>query len=105
MSLKVLFAAGDHRWEEYRDTLPAALAEAGLDADLSRDHAADETDYIVYAPNSGLQDFTPYSRTKAVLCLWAGVEDIVTNQTLTQPCPRSGPGQPRGSTVGSGSGW
>lgn len=88
MSLKVLFAAGDHRWEEYRDTLPAALAEAGLDADFSRDHSAEETDYIVYAPNSGLLDFTPYSRTKAVLCLWAGVEDIVTNQTLTQPLTR-----------------
>jgi glyoxylate/hydroxypyruvate reductase len=45
-------------------------------------------DYIVYAPSSPLQDFAPYSRTKAVLSLWAGVERIVGNATLTQPLCR-----------------
>ena len=88
MTIKVLFAAGPKRWKEYRDVLPAALAKAGLDADLSCDHSPEETDYIVYAPNAGLVDFTPYSRAKAVLCLWAGVEDIVGNKTLTQPLTR-----------------
>jgi glyoxylate/hydroxypyruvate reductase len=51
--------------------------------------AAPETvDYIVYAPGSPLQDFAPYTRTKAVLNLWAGVERIVGNPTLTQPLCR-----------------
>jgi hypothetical protein len=45
-------------------------------------------DYIVYAPSSPLQDFAPYTRTKAVLSLWAGVERIVGNATLTQPLCR-----------------
>jgi glyoxylate/hydroxypyruvate reductase A len=35
-----------------------------------------------------VQDFTPYTRTKAVLNLWAGVEDITKNKTLTQPLAR-----------------
>ena len=85
--LTVLFAAPS-LWPEYRDTLPAALAEAGIDATLVTEAAPEEVDYIVYAPSSPLQDFTPYTRTKAVLNLWAGVERITGNPTLTQPLTR-----------------
>jgi glyoxylate/hydroxypyruvate reductase A len=88
MPLNVHFAPAA-LWEEYRDCLPAALAEAGLDALVSPeapDPAA--VDYIVYAPSAALQDFTPFTRTKAVLSLWAGVERIVGNATLTQPLAR-----------------
>jgi glyoxylate/hydroxypyruvate reductase A len=35
-----------------------------------------------------LQDFTPFSRAKAVLSLWAGVERIVGNPTLAMPLCR-----------------
>lgn len=76
-------------WEDYRAAMTAALAEAGLDARLSPeapDPAA--VDYIIYAPSVALQDFTPFTRTKAVLSLWAGVERIVGNPTLTQPLCR-----------------
>ncbi|WP_333815695.1 2-hydroxyacid dehydrogenase [Tabrizicola sp.] len=85
--LTVLFAAPS-LWPEYRDTLPAALAEAGIDATLVTEAPPEEVDYIVYAPSSPLQDFTPYTRTKAVLNLWAGVERITGNPTLTQPLTR-----------------
>ncbi len=57
--------------------MSAALAEAGVDADLRTELAPDQVDYIVYAPNPAMSDFTPYTRAKAVLSLWAGVEDIV----------------------------
>lgn len=83
----VLFAAPS-LWPEYRDALPAALAEAGIDATLVTEAAPEMVDYIVYAPSSPLQDFTPYRRTKAVLNLWAGVERITGNPTLTQPLTR-----------------
>lgn len=88
MPLTVYFAA-PALWEEYHEALPAALAEAGLKFDLVRD-AADpaQVDYIVYAPSAPLQDFTPFTRAKAVLSLWAGVERIVGNATLTQPLCR-----------------
>jgi len=83
----VLFAAPS-LWPEYRDALPAALAEAGIDATLVTEAAPEMVDYIVYAPSSPLQDFTPYTRTRAVLNLWAGVERITGNPTLTQPLTR-----------------
>ena len=79
MTVNVLFAAGDDQWETYRTVLEQALAEAGVAANLSRGLPPGSVDYIIYSPGSELQDFTPYTRTKAVLNLWAGVENIVTS--------------------------
>jgi len=86
--IKVLFSAGDAAWPAYADALPRAFADAGLRVDLSRDHAPETVDYIVAAPNGPVQDFAPFTRCKAVLNLWAGVEDIAPNTTLTQPLTR-----------------
>lgn len=85
----ILFAAVYERWEQYEPPLRAALAEAGLGhATLTREADPAEVDYIIYAPNSGLTDFAPYTRLKAVLNLWAGVEDAIGNPTLTVPFAR-----------------
>jgi len=88
MAVTVLMAAGPGNWERYGAPLRTALARAGVAADLVQDAPAGMVDYIVYAPSSPLQDFTPYTRCKAVLSLWAGVERIVGNATLTQPLCR-----------------
>ncbi len=88
MTLTILMAAGPGNWERYRAPLMAALATAGVAADLVQEAAPESVDYIVYAPSAALQDFTPYTRCKAVLSLWAGVERIVGNATLTQPLCR-----------------
>ncbi|SHG94087.1 glyoxylate/hydroxypyruvate reductase A [Cognatiyoonia sediminum] len=86
--LKVMFSAKPAAWEEYRETLMTAFDAEGLDVDLSRDHDPAEVDYIVFAPNGPVSDFRPYTKTKAVLSLWAGVETVVGNETLTQPLLR-----------------
>ncbi|MFN3292760.1 MAG: 2-hydroxyacid dehydrogenase [Gemmobacter sp.] len=88
MTLTILFAAGPARWPVYQPHLRAALAEAGLEARLVTEAAPETVDYIVYAPGGTVQDFAPYTRCKAVLNLWAGVERIVGNPTLTQPLCR-----------------
>jgi glyoxylate/hydroxypyruvate reductase len=88
MSLNILYAANPDAWDVYSTTLSDALTQAGLSARLSREFAPEEVDYIVYAPGSALQDFTPYARCKAVMSLWAGVERITGNKTLTQPLTR-----------------
>ena len=84
----ILFAA-PALWPAYAKILPQALAEIGLAAQIVTE-AADPAlvDYIIYAPSAPLQDFTPFTRCKAVLSLWAGVERIVGNTTLTQPLAR-----------------
>ncbi|WP_299152190.1 glyoxylate/hydroxypyruvate reductase A [uncultured Tateyamaria sp.] len=88
MTVNVLFAATENRWAEYEAPLRDAISAAGINAHITTDIAPDQVDYIVYAPNSKLQDFAPYTRAKAVLNLWAGVEAIVGNPTLHLPLCR-----------------
>ena len=88
MPVTIYFAATAD-WPNYQHALPKALQNAGIDAvvsPLANDPA--KVDYIIYAPSSALQDFSPYVNTKAVLSLWAGVERIVGNTSLTQPLCR-----------------
>ncbi|MCT4557065.1 MAG: glyoxylate/hydroxypyruvate reductase A [Pelagimonas sp.] len=84
----ILFAAPQARWQEYEAPLKSALMATGLAYELATDMPAETVDYIIYAPNSDIQDFTPYTRLKAVLNLWAGVEQVVENTTLTVPLTR-----------------
>lgn len=86
--LTILMAAGPANWTRYLPHLESALARAGLTARLVQEAPADQVDYIVYAPSASLQDFSPYTRTRAVLSLWAGVERIAPNPTLTMPLCR-----------------
>lgn len=88
MTLNVLFAGRDALWPTYEVALNNAFAKIGIDADLQLNFAPGEVDYIVYAPSKKLSDLTPFTRCKAVLGLWAGVESIISNPTLTQPYTR-----------------
>lgn len=86
--LNILFSARPAAWDEYEHPLNAAFSEAGLHVNLSQDHAPEAVDYIIFAPNGPVTDFSRYTKTKAVLSLWAGVETVVDNATLTQPLCR-----------------
>ena len=89
MTLEVYFAAGPRHWAHYRGPLALALAEAGVDARLS-DTAPDpaRVDVIVFSPGAEVQDFTPFTRLRAVLNLWAGVERVLCLPGLTAPLCR-----------------
>jgi glyoxylate/hydroxypyruvate reductase A len=58
----VLFAAKTERWAQYEAPLRTALEAGGLGhANLTTEADPADVDYIVYAPNSGLSDFTPFT--------------------------------------------
>ncbi|GGE48207.1 2-hydroxyacid dehydrogenase [Actibacterium pelagium] len=86
--IKALFSAPIDKWDKYEAPLHAAFALKGLQVDLSPDHAAEDVDYVIYSPHGPVSDFSSFTKAKAVLSLWAGVEKIVTNPTLTQPLCR-----------------
>ena len=88
MTTNILFAARSESWGRYQTPLTRALERTGLAYDLRPDFVPEQVDYIVYAPNSSVQDFSAYPRLKAVLNLWAGVEDVVGNPTLKVPLAR-----------------
>ncbi|PZX18421.1 glyoxylate/hydroxypyruvate reductase A [Palleronia aestuarii] len=84
----ILFSASDESWEKYRAPLETAFDAVGLDVTLSTRHDPETVEYIVYAPSSGLVDFSAFTRLKAVLNLWAGVEAVTGNPTLNVPLAR-----------------
>ena len=86
--IQILFAAKASDWGEYKHVLPEAIAAAGIQAEVVTKADPSTVDYIVYAPNSAVQDFRPFTKLKAVLSLWAGVEKIVGNETLRVPLTR-----------------
>ena len=88
MTLKILFSASKKNWSEYKAPLEEAFTSVSLDYDLRTSFAPSEVDYIIYAPSSSLQDFSPYTSLKAVLNLWAGVEGVAFNETLKVPLAR-----------------
>lgn len=80
------FIGTDADWAEYETALREACAD--LPVDLRRDHEAEHTDFIVMAGSRMIEDFTPFTRCRALLRLWAGVEDIAQNPTITFPICR-----------------
>lgn len=88
MAANVLFAGRADSWPTYEPLLKAELARRGVDADLRDDFAPEEVDYIVYAPSGPVSDFIPFTRLKAVLSMWAGVEKIVPVVPAAVPLTR-----------------
>ena len=89
MPTHVLFSAPPEWWPVYEPHLARACAAEALEVDFTTDPRSPETvDYIVYRPGGPVVDFSPFTRLKAVLSLWAGVEDIANNATLTVPLCR-----------------
>ena len=88
MTIKILFSANDENWKRYKAPLQDALDDKSLDYELGTNITPSEVDYIIYAPSSSLQDFSPYTKLKAVLNLWAGVEGVTNNKTLNVPLAR-----------------
>ena len=88
MTIKILFSANEENWKRYKAPLQDALDDKSLDYELGTNITPSEVDYIIYAPSSSLQDFSPYSKLKAVLNLWAGVEGVTNNKTLKVPLAR-----------------
>jgi len=98
MTLRVLFSARETTWADYAAPLPAALVARGLGATISTDPAAGPFDYIVGTADGPVQDFAAHPQARAVISLWAGVEKLLANQSLTQPLVRMV--DPEGLTAG-----
>lgn len=89
--IRVLLSGRRVDWDEYGELLPAALTDAGIEAEVIHERvprSPETIDYIVYAPWSDMNDFSPFTGAKAVINLWAGVEGVVTNETLKAPLAR-----------------
>ena len=87
--MSILFSSP--KWQDYEIYLKDAFEENDLDFnEITFDQEIDPScvEFIIYSPDSLLKDFSPFKNMKAVLNLWAGVEDIIHNKTLTKPLVR-----------------
>jgi glyoxylate/hydroxypyruvate reductase A len=88
--INLLFNVTPDVLAEYRDSILDALKRRSIDAraGLLGEIAPGDADYIIHATGGPITDFAPFTNARAVLSLWAGVEKIVGNTTLTQPLCR-----------------
>ena len=86
---RLLFSAPAPDWPQWRPALERACAAYGLAVEITdRADRPEHVDYVAYNPRGGLADFAPFTNLKAVLSLWAGVENIVGNPTIRAPLCR-----------------
>jgi len=89
MATTVLFSAPTASWESYAPFLKDLFTQARLDIDLIQStDSPDDVQYIIYAPNGPVQDFSLFKNVKLIQSLWAGVETALQNKTLAQPLAR-----------------
>ena len=95
--MRAFFAAPAAMWTDWAPALRAACPEL----ELAREGDPARFDAVIYAPgypeDGGAMDFAPFTNARIVQSLWAGVERIVGNATLTQPlCRMVDPGLAQG---------
>lgn len=71
----------------FPQALEAAVARSGRALRVVPDAEPAEVDYLVYNVDSGIRDFAHYSRLRAILNTWAGVEKVVGRITWPEGVP------------------
>lgn len=102
MSPTVLYAGKASERDAWRAALEAAFAEAGLEAELFLDPAEvapERVDYLLLTRSGPIADLTPYRGLRAILSLWAGVEELLELPGLPREVPLARMVEP-GLTIG-----
>ncbi|VAV94715.1 D-3-phosphoglycerate dehydrogenase [hydrothermal vent metagenome] len=87
--IQLYFCAPKTLWQVWQKPLQQALDQLDVAYHLSPDCPDPKiVDYLIYAPGGPDFDFAPFTGAKAVLGLWAGVEDIAQNPSLQIPFTR-----------------
>lgn len=84
----VLFLDSPEQWTQWKPHLERAFEAAGISPELTNDRSRLDATHIVYAPSPEVVDFSVYGELRAVLSMWAGVENVINNKTLTVPLTR-----------------
>ena len=70
-------ALPDDEAPDWARALEDAVAKSGRPLRVEPAARPDEIDYLVYNIDSGVSDFAPYTRLRAILNTWAGVEKVL----------------------------
>ncbi len=87
--MSILFASPN--WSKYERYLRQSFRENKLNfnevtTNLQTDQT--EVEFIICEPTDYVKDFSSFIKAKAVLSLWAGVDNLIKNKTLDKPIVR-----------------
>ena len=100
MTLNILLSAHNKHHERWLPALRSNLAQYNLEVcvETSCDNP-ESVDYIIHSPDGDISNFSTFVNLRAILSLWAGVEDIVHNKSINVPLVRMvDPGMIEGMT-------
>lgn len=92
-------SVGPEETDGWVQELERQSAARGLDLTIAPGAEPADADYLVFNIDSGITDFTPYSKLRAILNTWAGVEAVMAKLTWPDHVP-FGRMVERGMTVG-----
>ena len=100
MNKNVLFASNVPNQSKWLVELDRSFKELELEITLLKQtETPSSIDYLITSPGSDTQDFSPFVNLRAILNLWAGVENIINNPTIHCPLVRmNDPGMVEGMT-------
>lgn len=84
--LTALWSAPQDLWPRWQAAIEHELSGIARVVHEAPDPTA--IDALIHAPNPDFTDFAPYQQAGLVQSLWAGVEHIISNRSLTQPLAR-----------------
>jgi glyoxylate/hydroxypyruvate reductase A len=75
--------------DAWRAALKAAIAREGLAIDLrdAGDAPPESVRYLIFGASGPVRDFRPFTGLRAILNIWAGVEQVLANPTLPETVP------------------
>lgn len=78
MTRKIFVSMEPEAEPDWRRVLDAQIAASGMDLQvLAADADPAEVDYLVYNIDGGIRDFAPFTKLRAILNTWAGVEGVL----------------------------
>lgn len=86
--MDILYSAKSEEWEIYEALLGERLRLSGVPQFRIFNkftETPENVDFIIYAPQNHSNDFSKYRNLKAIFSLWAGIESIIRNRTITVP--------------------
>ncbi len=89
MTTNILFSAAERHHPVWLPALHNTFSEFDLDFNLLIEtNRPNDIHYLLHSPDGPINDFTPFANLKAIMTLWAGVEDIIANPTISCPLVR-----------------
>lgn len=78
MTRKIFISMEPEDEPAWRRVLARQIASSGMDLELLPENAdPSQVDYLVYNIDGGIHDFKPFTRLRAILNTWAGVEGVL----------------------------